>query len=57
MTLYDNVSSHIDGFLIVREQIVESLQVSLLLPQTQLELVDLVVLLLNGSKLVIQRLL
>lgn len=52
-----SLASYIDGFLIVREQVIEPVQVSLLLPQRQLQLVYLIVFLLNGSKLLIQRLL
>lgn len=48
---------YIDGFLVVREQVIEPIQVSFLLPKRQLQLVYLIVFLLNGSKLLIQRLL
>lgn len=49
--------THINGFLIVREQVIEPIEVSFLLPERQLQLVYLVVFLLDGGKLLIQRLL
>lgn len=50
-------TAYVDGFLAVGEQVVESIKVALPLSKGQLQLVDLVVLLLNGGELLIQRLL
>lgn len=49
--------SYIEGFLVVRDQVIEPIEVPLLLSEGQLQLVNLIVFLLNGSKLLIQRLL
>lgn len=51
------ITAHIDGFLVVGEQVIQPFEVSLPLPQRQLQLVYLIVFLLNGSKLLIQCLL
>lgn len=50
-------AAYVDGFLAVGEQVVEPIKVALPLSKGQLQLVDLVVLLLNGGELLIQRLL
>lgn len=49
--------AYVDGLLAVGEQVVEPLKVALPLSEAQLQLVDLVVLLLDGGELLIQRLL
>lgn len=49
--------AYVDGFLAVREQVVEPVQISLPLSKGQLQLVDLVVFLLDGGELLVQRLL
>lgn len=51
------VTTYIDGFLTVGQQVVEPINVSFPLSKGQLQLVYLIVLLLNGSKLLIQGLL
>lgn len=45
--------AYVDGFLAVREQVVEPIKVSLPLSKGQLQLVDLVVFLLNGGELLV----
>lgn len=51
------IAAYIDGFLIVGEQVVESIEVPFSLSERQLQLVYLIVLLLDGSKFLVQRLL
>lgn len=51
------MAAYIDSFLIVGEQVVESIKVPFSLSKRKLQLVYLIVLLLNGSKFLIQRLL
>lgn len=48
------VTTYVDGFLTVGQQVVEPIKVSFPLSKGQLQLVYLIVLLLNGSKLLIQ---
>lgn len=45
--------AYVDGFLAVREQVVEPIEVPLPLSKGQLQLVYLVVFLLDGSKLLV----